>query len=106
MIDEIIKDHLFQFIEDNIHAWRHETLDMMHNEDLGEDNLLCITFATNDGKQWNYQTGDNSFTGNAYGLKHWAVIYISTDSETREVFDDVIEQWEEHLFNEQENEND
>lgn len=25
---------------------------------------------------WSYQTGDNSFTGGAYGYPHWAVVSV------------------------------
>ena len=48
--------------------------------DAKEYDGLDITFATNDsGDTWNYQTGDNSFTGDCYSLPHWAVDTIQYD---------------------------
>lgn len=45
---------------------------------------LDITVATTNGKSWNYQTGDNSYTGGAYGMVHWSVqtIYPNTNCYT------------------------
>jgi hypothetical protein len=34
---------------------------------------------------WHYQTGDNSYTGGAYGHRHWAVIYLYRRSNSREL---------------------
>lgn len=31
---------------------------------------------SDDASSWNYQTGDNSFSGGAYGFPHWAVTYL------------------------------
>ena len=48
--------------------------------DAKEYDGLDLTIATNDdGDAWNYQTGDNSFTGGCYGLPHWAVDKIQYD---------------------------
>lgn len=41
---------------------------------------------------WSYQTGDNSYTGGAYGHRHWAVIYLSRDSNPLEVAEDIADQ--------------
>lgn len=41
---------------------------------------------------WSYQTGDNSFTGGAYGHPHWAVVYLSRESDPAEVADDIASQ--------------
>lgn len=41
---------------------------------------------------WSYQTGDNSFTGGAYGHPHWAVISLYRDSEPSELVDDICSQ--------------
>lgn len=45
-----------------------------------------------DADGWSYQTGDNSFTGGAYGYADWAVVYLSRDSDPGEVADDIIGQ--------------
>lgn len=56
---------------------------------------LCLTVGTNDGSSWGYQTGDNSFTGGAYGFQHWAVLYIYEDSIPAEVVKEIFSQWTE-----------
>ena len=59
--------------------------------------FLQITFGANeDLSDWNFQTGDNSFTGGAYGFPYWGICYIrpSTDSKeaAREAIDQILEQ--------------
>jgi hypothetical protein len=68
-------------------------------KDAKEYGGLDITFATNDdGDAWNYQTGDNSFTGGCYGLPHWAVETIEGhDGTPLELSSDIINQLEELL---------
>lgn len=45
-----------------------------------------------DGISWNYQTGDNSFTGGAYGFQHWAVIYLYRRSNCKDLAKDAVEE--------------
>jgi len=49
--------------------------------------------ADEDGSlSWNYQTGDNSFTGGAYGHRHWGVIYLYRRSNSAELAHDAMEE--------------
>ena len=41
---------------------------------------------------WGYQTGDNSYTGGAYSFPHWAVVYLSRESDPQEVAEDIAGQ--------------
>lgn len=41
---------------------------------------------------WSYQTGDNSFTGGAYGYRQWATVTIDRRSNSRMVAEDIISQ--------------
>ena len=47
---------------------------------------MCLTVGftpalpTNNGYSWHYQTGDNSYSGGAYGHAFWAVVYLSRES--------------------------
>lgn len=41
---------------------------------------------------WNFQTGDNSFTGDAYSFADWAVTYLTRDTKPDDFADDVIRQ--------------
>jgi len=54
---------------------------------------MCVTIGwTPSSGAWSYQTGDNSFTGGAYGHPHWAVVYINRRSNSREVVKDIHDQ--------------
>lgn len=52
---------------------------------------------SDEGFEWNYQTGDNSFTGGAYGHPHWVNIYLKGRSNCRELSKDAVEQLQELL---------
>lgn len=41
---------------------------------------------------WSYQTGDNSFTGGAYGHPVWAVVYLTADSIPDEVAGEILDE--------------
>ena len=59
---------------------------------------LDITFGTNEnGTEWSYQTGDNSFTGGCYCHPHWAVEYIGKDTDRVELRDSIVDQLNELL---------
>jgi hypothetical protein len=45
---------------------------------------------TPDDKSWDYQTGDNSFTGSAYGHPYWAVIDLYRKSNCRDLARDAV----------------
>jgi hypothetical protein len=53
---------------------------------------MQVTIGANEKGEWNYQTGDNSFTGGAYGFRHWAVISLYRDSNCNQLADEVREQ--------------
>lgn len=62
---------------------------------------LDITLGTNgDGEIFGWQTGDNSFTGGAYGYRHWAVVTLFPTSDPAEVAREVFEQWEDLISQE------
>ena len=41
---------------------------------------------------WDYQTGDNSYSGGAYGHPHWAVVYLSRESDPAKVAGEIADQ--------------
>ncbi len=56
---------------------------------------IMVTIGYSPNGDWDYQTGDNSFTGGAYGHPHWAVVYLYRRSNSLELARDVIDQlWE------------
>jgi hypothetical protein len=42
--------------------------------------------------EWSYQTGDNSYTGGAYGHPHWAVVGVYRTANVRDVVADIRRQ--------------
>lgn len=53
---------------------------------------MLVTIGANEKGEWNYQTGDNSYSGGAYGFPHWAVVAIDRRSNSREVARDIRDQ--------------
>jgi hypothetical protein len=90
--------------------WREPLEDALTNTDASEiaDGILDATYTdaptialtvaiSADGASWNYQTGDNSFSGGAYGLPHWAVVEVGAYADADDVIADVFEQWDNML---------
>ena len=50
-----------------------------------------------DTSNWNWQTGDNSYTGGAYGYPVWAVTRIYRRSDSRELARELREQLAEQI---------
>lgn len=46
---------------------------------------------------WSYQTGDNSFTGGAYGHRHWGVVSLYRDSDAQSLAEEIADQLGESL---------
>lgn len=57
---------------------------------------MLVTFGLSDDGEWGYQTGDNSFTGGAYGLPFWGLAYLNRRSNCKELaqyaMDEALEQ--------------
>ena len=54
---------------------------------------MQVTIATDEkASEWGYQTGDNSYTGGAYSFPHWAVLYLSRDSDPKDIANEAADQ--------------
>jgi hypothetical protein len=55
---------------------------------------MCVTFGAkpneDGGLDWSYQTGDNSYSGGAYGYPNWAVVYLYRRSNCKELAADAM----------------
>lgn len=66
--------------------------------DRPEDKLpgMCVTVgatvADDGGISWSYQTGDNSYTGGAYGHAAWGVGYLYRRSNCAAVADGIVDE--------------
>ena len=59
--------------------------------------MVCLTVGfTPESGRWGFQTGDNSFTGGAYGHPFWGVAWISSESHpawvAREILGEIASQ--------------
>ena len=48
---------------------------------------------TPDGIAWNYQTGDNSYTGGAYGFPDWGIVDLHRRDNSRKLAEEIVEQF-------------
>ncbi len=51
---------------------------------------ISITIATTTGESWGYQTGDNSYSGAAYGYHHWSVQSIYRDTDYNQLAEEIV----------------
>lgn len=60
---------------------------------------ICLTIGWNpDSGGWGWQTGDNSFSGNASFYPVWAVVNIYTDTDVTAVVDEILEELEDYDY--------
>lgn len=57
---------------------------------------MLVTFGLSAAGDWSYQTGDNSYTGGAYGFPYWGLAYLDRRSNCKKLaqaaFNDAAEQ--------------
>ena len=51
---------------------------------------MMVTIASNDGEEWTYQTGDNSFAGSCYHYEKWGVGYLYRDTDTQDLAESMV----------------
>lgn len=59
---------------------------------------MLVTFGLDENGEWSYQTGDNSYTGGAYGFHYWGLAYLNRRSNCKKLaqsaFNDAVDQME------------
>jgi hypothetical protein len=101
-LSEEVNQDIKALLTANMADWKREAVQIgrdyedEYGEDLNEGHdYMELTVATNDeGDQFNYQTGCNSFTGGCYSLRHWAVTGIHEDTEIDELHDEIVNELE------------
>lgn len=64
----------------------------------GLDVTIGCTFNFSDGEiSWNYQTGDNSYTGGAYGHPEWFTCSLMKRSSCKEIATDLADEIRERI---------
>jgi hypothetical protein len=59
---------------------------------------VLLTVAISEDGSWDYQTGDNSYSGGCYFHPYWAVVSICRRSNCRAIARDILEQWRELIY--------
>jgi len=82
-------------IADLLKSLKSQIEDDYRASDDPEDNTpgMQVTVSTDDEmSSWNYQTGDNSYTGGCYGHPHWSIISLYRRSNCKELAKDAVEE--------------
>ena len=54
--------------------------------------VMQVTIASDDGDEWTYQTGDNSFMGSCYHYRFWGTCWLERDSDCADLARDMVDQ--------------
>jgi len=65
---------------------------------------ICLTVGWNHktGK-WDWQTGDNTYSGRAYGYPIWAFVDLHADTDAQTAASDILAQLEDQIDDEESN---
>ena len=69
-----------------------------------ETPAICLTVGADRSGRWSYQTGDNSFTGGAYGFASWAVVTVDKGANSFALADEIRSELGDALHSEIESE--
>lgn len=61
------------------------------DETPGMQVTFGVTIKEDGSLSWSYQTGDNSYTGGAYGHPYWGVVSLYRRSRSREVAEEAMD---------------
>ena len=91
------------FSEQLINLVKHVQFDLLPYEDDEETGELIhdwndLTVGMNESGDWDWQSGDNSYSGAAYFYPHWAVVSISAESNPEEIAEDIKDQLADLLY--------
>lgn len=89
-----VRDDVTAFLTANLAGFQFDALAYCEVEDEDDTPYMDLTLAiSEDGTEWSYQTGDNSYTGGAYILPHWAVTCVTEYTTAEELIEEVFSQW-------------
>jgi hypothetical protein len=92
-----VKQDLKAFITANLADWKKyaEQARIDNDDEDDEVSYMELTVATNDnGTEWAFQTGHNSFEGACYRFRHWAVTSILADTDIDELHAEIVNELE------------
>ena len=82
-------------IESLVEAVKEEISDEYRASEDDDEPGIQLTVGWDGKENWSYQSGDNSFTGGAYGYQHWAVVSVHRDTDAERLASDIRGQLEE-----------
>jgi len=94
--DEVLKEHVPKLtlptvgeLSSLIRCLKKEICEDYRAYDDDEEPGILLTIGCSYDKGWSYQTGDNSYTGGAYGHPYWGVGAIYRNSNSRELAKEI-----------------
>jgi hypothetical protein len=96
-MNEAMKDQHFRVFRKDIEQFLKNCKKVYLSTTQKELGITVGVTPTEGGFDWNYQTGDNSFTGGAYGHPHWVILYLMRRSNCRELSKEAVSQLRELL---------
>jgi len=80
-----------------ITAIKLDICDEYRERDDEEPNIM-LTIGCAYDKDWSYQTGDNSYSGGAYGHPYWGVGYVTRRCNARGLAREIIEDCQSQVY--------
>jgi hypothetical protein len=83
-------------IDDTVYATEAEAETALEENTEAQDfapvfDILTVGWTPETGS-WSYQTGDNSYSGGAYGHPIWGVAYLTADSDPDSVANEILDE--------------
>lgn len=72
--------------------------DFRASDDPDDDTPAILLTIGADASSWSYQTGDNSYTGGAYGFAHWGIGTVTRHCNSREVAREILDDLASQLY--------
>jgi hypothetical protein len=92
---QYLKTDLEKLIKLNLDEWK----SWLSEDTDTDEGWTQLTIGYDDQTElWGYQTGDNSFTGAAYGFQAWLVVNFSRECMAEEIMERLCEEYDENTL--------
>jgi len=88
---------MFKMLLETLKKWIRDDYRCSDDPDDDTPGMLVTIGASKDGS-WHYQTGDNSYSGGAYGHPAWGLVYLYRDTDSAQAAEDALSEIAESLY--------
>ena len=85
-ITKEVSNDIKNLITLNLAEWKKWIGEETEEDEIPYNNLTIGL--SDDGTEWSYQTGDNSYTGGAYCFPNWVVLTFTKETTPQELFEE------------------